>query len=68
VEVGNYWADSEVEQFLQNNKETQGYDGLQNQADMDVYKIFAREQILRDRKGKNPRNFKQFEKELTLAY
>ena len=67
-EVGNYGPDSEVEQFLQNNEETQGYEGLRSQADMGVYKISAEEQISRDRKGKNPRNFKQFRKKLTWAY
>ena len=67
-EVGNYGADSGVEQFLQNNEETQGYEELQNQADMDVYEIFAKEQILRDREGKNQRSVKQFTKKLTATY
>ena len=52
-DVGNYGTDSEVDKFLQNNEETQGYEELQNQTDVDVYKIFAKEQIVRGGKGKN---------------
>ena len=47
-EVGNYGADSEVEQFLQNNEETQGYEELRIQTDVDVFRIPAKE-ILRER-------------------
>ena len=63
-DVGNSGADSEVEQFLQNNEETQGYEELQNQTDMEAYNIFAKEQNLRDREGGGPRSFKQFKKKL----
>ena len=67
-DVGNYGEDSEVGKFLQNNEETQGYGGLQYRADMGVYEVFAEEQIIRDRKGKSPRTFKQFEKRITATY
>ena len=50
-DVENYGTDSDVEQFLQNNEVTQGYEGLQHQTDMGVYRVFAKEQILRVRKG-----------------
>ena len=50
-EVGNYGADSEVGQFFQNNDETQGYEELQSPTDVDVFRIFAKEQILRERQG-----------------
>ena len=49
---GNYGADSEVEQYLQNDEETQGYEELQNQTDVAAFKVFPKEQILRDSKGK----------------
>ena len=50
-EIENFGTDIEVEQFLQNNAETQGYEDLQNQTDVDVFKIFAKEQIVRGRNG-----------------
>ena len=50
-DVGNYGADCDVEQFLK-NEETQGYEGLQNQAGAGVFEISTEERILRDRKGK----------------
>ena len=59
---------SEVEQFLQNNEETQGYEGLRRQADMNFYRFFAEEQIIRDRKGRIPRTFKQFANKPKWAY
>ena len=46
--------------FLRNHEGAQGYEGLQNQTDMDVYRIFAKDQIIRDRKVEIPRTFKQF--------
>ena len=52
-EVVNYGANSEVEQFLQNNEETHGYEVLRNQTEMGFYKIFDEGQILRDREGKS---------------
>ena len=53
-EVGNYGADSEVEQFLQSNEETQGYEELRSPSDVDALRIFAKEQILREReRGKS---------------
>ena len=51
-EIENYGADSEVGQFLQNNEDTQGYENLQTATDVGVYKVFAKEQIARDRNGK----------------
>ena len=52
-DVENYGTDREVEQFLQNNEETQGYEELRSPADADVFRIFAKEQIPRERKGEN---------------
>ena len=45
--IENYGTDSEVGRFLQNNEETQGYGDLQTQTDVEVYKIFAKEQLVR---------------------
>ena len=67
-EVGNYGADSEVEKFLQNNEETQGYEELQNQADMDLYKIFAKRAHFTRSRRRDPRSFKQFKKKLAGTY
>ena len=47
-DVENYGTDSEVGKLLQSNEETQGYEELQNPTDVDVYKIFAKEQIVRE--------------------
>jgi len=66
-DVENYGTDSEVGKFLQNNEETQGCEELQNPTDVDVCKIFAKEQIVRGGKGE-PRNFSQFRKKLTGAF
>ena len=51
-------------QYLQNNEETQGYEELRYQTDVAAFKVFAKDQILRDRKGKIPRTFKQFKREI----
>ena len=67
-EVGNYGTDSEVEQFLQNNEGTQGYEELQSPTDVEAFRIFAKEQILRERKGNKPRNFSQFNKKLAGGF
>ena len=61
-EVENYGADSEAWKFLQIDEDTQGYGELQRPPDVDVSKTFTKEQILRERNGKNPRNFSQFSK------
>ena len=39
-----------------------------NQTDMAIYRIFAEDQILRERKGGIPRTFKQFKNKLTGGY
>ena len=67
-DVGNYGADSEAEQFLQNNEGTHGYEGMRRQSDTDAYRTFAKEQIIRDREGEIPRNFKQFKNKRTGSY
>ena len=41
----------ELGEFLQNNEETDGYERLHLQENMEVYRPFAKEQIIRDRKG-----------------
>ena len=65
-EVGNYGADSEVAKFLQNDEETQGCEELRSPTDVEVFKIFAKDQILPEReRGKKPRNFNKFNKKLT---
>ena len=46
-DVGNYGTDSEAEQILHNNEENQGYEELQSPTDVEVYKNFAKEQIVR---------------------
>ena len=61
-DVENYGADSEVVKFLQNHEGAQGCEGLRHQTDMGFYRIFAKDQIVRDRKGGIPRTFKQFKK------
>ena len=61
-DVEKYGADSEMGQFLQNDEETQGYEGFRRQTDMVVYRISAEDQILRDRRGEITRTFKQFAK------
>ena len=61
----NYGTDSAAELYLQNNAETQGYDELQNQTDVEVFRVFARDQILRDRAGGIPRTFKQFKRKIS---
>ena len=50
--IENFGTDSEVEFFLQNNEDTQGYEDLQTTTDVDVFRIFAKEQIARGRNGK----------------
>ena len=52
-EIENFGTDSEAEQFLQNNEETQGYEDLQTTTDVDVFKIPEKEQIVRGRNGRN---------------
>ena len=49
ADFGNYRTDSEVEQYLQNYEQTQGYEELRNQTDVEVFRSFAEDQILRDR-------------------
>ena len=51
-EIENFGTDSEVGQFVQNNEDTQGYEDLQTAADVDVFRIFAKEQTARDRNEK----------------
>ena len=63
-EIGNFGTDSEVEHFLQINEATQGWEDLQSPADVEVFKLSAKEQIVRGRNGKH-RNFRQFNKKLT---
>ena len=41
-EIENYGADSEVDQFLQNNEDAQGYEDLQAAADVGVLKYLRR--------------------------
>ena len=48
---GNYGAEGEVGNYLQNNEETQGYEEMQNQKDVEVFRVSPKAQILRDRKG-----------------
>ena len=67
AEIENFGTDSEVEQFLQNNEETQGYEDLQTPTDVESFKIFSKEQIARGRDGKKHRSFRQFGKKLTGA-
>ena len=38
---------------MQNNEDTPGYEDLQTTTDVDVFRIFAKEQIARGRNGKN---------------
>ena len=54
-EVGNYGGYSEVEQFLQHNEGTHGYEALRSPSDVDVFRIFAKEQILRERERQGER-------------
>ena len=61
---GNYGADSEAGKYLQNNEETQGYEELQNQTDVAVFKVFAKDRLLRDKQSKFPRSFKQFKNKI----
>ena len=42
-----------------------GIGDLQTTTDADVFQIFAKEQIVRDRNGKNQRKFRQSSKKLT---
>ena len=53
---------------MQNNEETQGYEELQIPTDVEVFKNFAKEQIVRGRKGKKHRSFRQFGKKSTGAF
>ena len=64
-EIENFGTDSDVEQFLQNNEETQGYEDLQTPKDVDVFKISAKERIALDTNAKKQRNFRQFNQKLT---
>ena len=41
-EIENFGTGSEIEQFLQNNEETQGYEDLQTPTDVEVFKIPAK--------------------------
>ena len=52
-EVVNYGTGSEVDQFLQNDEEAQGYERSQFRTGMGAFGIFAEWQILRDRKVKS---------------
>ena len=49
-DFGNYGADIEAVQYLQSNEETHGYEEMQNQSDVAVFKVCAEDRILRDRK------------------
>ena len=66
-EVGNYGADREAGQFLQNNEETQGYEELRRPTEVGVFRIFAKEQILRGGRGK-PRNSSQLHKKSAVGF
>ena len=42
-----------------------GYEEMQNQTDVEVFRAFAKDQILRDRKGGIPRTFKHFKSKIS---
>jgi len=63
-EIENFGTDSELGQFLQNNEDAQGYEDLQTATDVDVFRIFAKDQIARGRNEKR-RSSRQFNKKLT---
>ena len=50
-ELGNYGADSEVEQYLGNREGTGDYEGMQGHADVEAFKVFAKDNFSRDKKG-----------------
>ena len=67
-EVENYGTDSEVEQFLQNNEETQGYEERRRPTGVDVFRIFANGHILREREMEKTRNFSQLNEKLAGTF
>ena len=67
AEIENFGTDSEVEQFLRNNEETQGYEDLQTPTDVGVFEISAKEQIVRDRTGKTAK-FSTIQQKVDMGY
>ena len=67
-DFGNYGADSEAGEYLQNNEETQVYEELRNQSGVEVFRVFANDRILLDRRRKIPRTFKQLKNKLAWTY
>ena len=63
VEFENYGADSDVEQYLGNRAGAGDCEGLQSHADVEAFKVFAEDDLLRE-KGNIPRTFKQFRHEM----
>ena len=39
--------------IFKNNEETQDYEELRNQTDVEGFRVFTKDQVLRDRKGKS---------------
>ena len=64
-DFGNYGADSEAGEYLQNNEETQVYEELRNQSGVEVFRVFANDRILLDRRRKIPRTFKQLKSKIS---
>ena len=60
VELGTYGADSKAVQYLENNEGARNYEELKNKTDVEAYKVFAKDDNLRENKGKFPMAFKQF--------
>ena len=63
--IAKLWGDSDVEQYLANNEGTRNYEELQNQTDVDAYKVFGKDNNLREKKGKFQRTFKQFKNKMS---
>ena len=59
-ELGNYGADSGVGRYLVNHDGTCDYGGISDPAGSDAYKVFGKENIKRQYRGKAIRTFKQF--------
>ena len=50
AELGNYGAVSEVGRYLENREAACDYDGLQSRAEVDAFKVCAKDNFLRERK------------------
>ena len=58
--IGNYGTDSDVENYIVNNEQTNDYGDLESAIDVEVYKAFGEEQKSRKYQGKDLRTFKDF--------